>query len=127
MCGLGGDRTIGVDIEYLKGIKRLDGMMERCLTPQEIAVVKQQPETAQLKAFLQRWTCKEAYLKAIGLGLIQSMQSVEVQLNPDQLTAVPQTCVAGWTLKTLNVPADYVGALVIEGDAEIEMHTWSHS
>ena len=126
LCALGGDRTVGVDIEYLKDIKRLDGMMERCLTEAELSDVKQQSETHQLEAFLQRWTCKEAYLKAIGLGLTQSMQSVEVRFNPTRFTSVPQPCVAEWHLSTIEVPASYVAALVTEGSAELEINHWQH-
>ncbi|MFK8184632.1 MAG: 4'-phosphopantetheinyl transferase superfamily protein [Phormidesmis sp.] len=127
LCVLGGDRTVGVDIEYLKGIKRLDGMMERCLTPHELSEIQQQPASEQLQAFLQRWTCKEAYLKAIGLGLTQSMQSVEVQLNPSELTVVPQTCPAGWRLQILDVPENYVGASVVAGKAIMTTHHWQHA
>jgi len=132
LCVLGGDRTVGVDIEYLKSIKRLDGMMERCLTAQEVAEVTQHSkrsecsETAQLKAFLQRWTCKEAYLKAIGLGLTQSMQSVEVRLNPPQFTAVPQACALGWQLHVVEVPNNYVGALVVAGEPKVMTYHWKH-
>ena len=127
LCVLGRDRTVGVDIEYLKDIKRLDGMMERCLTPRELTEVQQQPASEHLKAFLQRWTCKEAYLKAIGLGLTQSMQSVEVNLNPAQLTVVPQTCKAGWHLRVLDVPDNYVGASVVAGEASVTNHHWQHA
>lgn len=127
LCALGGDRTVGVDIEHLKSIKRLDGMMERCLTAWEIAEVTQHSEAAQLKAFLQRWTCKEAYLKAIGLGLTQSMQSVEVKLNPSQFAAVPQACALGWQLRIVEVPENYVGALVIAGESAVTTHHWRHA
>lgn len=127
LCVLGGDRTVGVDIEYLKDIQRLDGMMERCLTPQELTEVQQQPASEHLKAFLQRWTCKEAYLKAIGLGLTQSMQSVEVTINPAQLTVVPQACSAGWHLNVLDLPDNYVGASVIAGTAIVTTHHWKHA
>ncbi|MEM6449834.1 MAG: 4'-phosphopantetheinyl transferase superfamily protein [Cyanobacteria bacterium P01_D01_bin.105] len=126
LCVLGGDRLVGVDIEYLKNIQRLDSMMERCLTHGELADVRAQPKTAQLEAFLQRWTCKEAYLKAIGLGLAQSMQSIEVNLCPDRLASVPKSCAAGWQLKVIDVPKNYVGALVTAGETSISMHDWQH-
>ena len=126
LCVLGGDRTVGVDIEYLKDIKRLDGMMERCLTPFELTDVQQRAEAERLPAFLQRWTCKEAYLKAIGLGLTQSMQSVEVKLNPAEFSSVPQTCAAGWQLTIVEVPTNYVGALVTAGIVSVETKHWQH-
>ncbi|MEO1685956.1 MAG: 4'-phosphopantetheinyl transferase superfamily protein, partial [Cyanobacteria bacterium J06631_12] len=48
-----------------------------------------------LEAFLQHWTCKEAYLKAIGMGLSQSMQTVEIDMTPPRLKNVPQDCAEG--------------------------------
>ena len=124
LCALGHDRNVGVDIEKLKPIKSLDGMMERCFLATEQSQIKNADNPSH--AFLQRWTCKEAYLKAIGLGLTQSMQTVEVQLTPPQFVCVPQDCAEGWHLELISVPDDYVGAVVIAGKALIQTHHWRH-
>ena len=125
LCALSGHRRVGVDIEKLKSIQRLDSMMERCLSQYELSQVKNEPDQAH--AFLQRWTCKEAYLKAIGLGLSQSMQAVEVEISPLKLIRLPQDCASGWQLHPIkNVPESYVGALVTEGEAAVTFSTWQH-
>ncbi|MEO1623381.1 MAG: 4'-phosphopantetheinyl transferase superfamily protein, partial [Cyanobacteria bacterium J06632_3] len=128
LCALGQDCRVGIDIEKLKDIQRLDSMMERCLTEKERLDVVASDEP--LRAFLQRWTCKEAYLKAIGLGLMQSMQTVEVEVTSPQLLSqllkVPETCAAGWNLSVMDVPDDYVGAVVVEGKSAIEVCEWQH-
>ena len=126
LCALGHQRKVGVDIERLKPIKRLDGMMERCLSATELVQVQSLPVDAQLRAFLQRWTCKEAYLKAIGLGLIQSMQTVEVEIAPPRLVCVPEDCEEGWHLSAASVPKNYVGAVVVAGWADLRMCQWTH-
>jgi len=126
LCALGYQRKVGVDIERLKPIKRLDGMMERCLSAAELVQVQALPVEAQLQAFLQRWTCKEAYLKAIGLGLIQSMQTVEVQLVPPRLVCVPEDCEEGWCLTVMLVPEGYVGAVVVAGQVAVVLRQWAH-
>lgn len=125
LCAFGHHRRVGIDLEKLKDIQRLDGMMERCLSPHEQCEVAAAPNS--LQAFLQRWTCKEAYLKAIGLGLVQPMATVEVALNPPKLISVPNHCELGWQLHLIEVPSDYVSALVVEGHTEITLSHWQHS
>ncbi|MEM8503001.1 MAG: 4'-phosphopantetheinyl transferase superfamily protein [Cyanobacteria bacterium P01_D01_bin.1] len=126
LCALGGDRTVGVDIEQVRPIQRLGSMMERCLVDREKAKVTAQPTDQQAQAFLQYWTCKEAYLKAIGLGLAQSMKTVEVDLTSSRLVNVPKDCLEGWQLHRLELPETYVGALVVSGESTIEMKCWQH-
>ncbi|MEO1637131.1 MAG: 4'-phosphopantetheinyl transferase superfamily protein [Cyanobacteria bacterium J06631_9] len=124
LCALGGDRRVGIDIEKLKPMQRLDNMMERCLSAQEQAEVMSTAQPAE--AFLQRWTCKEAYLKAIGLGLSQSMKTVEVDIAKSRLLCVPKDHAAGWTLHLVDVPKGYVGALVTAGDVPTQFGEWQH-
>ncbi|MEL7331853.1 MAG: 4'-phosphopantetheinyl transferase superfamily protein [Cyanobacteria bacterium J06560_2] len=124
LCALGQDHRVGIDVEKMKEIQRLDSMMSRCLLPNEQALVKasQRP----LQAFLKYWTCKEAYLKAIGMGLRQSMTTVEVEMSPPRLVQVPDSCSEGWQLHLIEVPEGYAGALVVEGNSLIEVKNWEH-
>jgi len=124
LCALGYQYRVGVDIEKIKDIQRLDSMMERCLLSKEQAEVNENKDP--LRAFLQRWTCKEAYLKAIGMGLIQSMNTVEVQLEPPSFVALPQGNSQTWQLSLMKVPDDYVAALAVEGDAKVDQRNWQH-
>ena len=126
LCALGYERRVGIDIERVKPMKRLDGMMKRTLIESEQREVEAEPPAAQAQAFLQRWTCKEAYLKAIGLGLTQSMQTVEVQLSPPKLLQVPESCSLGWHLNLVTLTESYVGALVTEGKTPVAQRQWQH-
>ena len=126
LCVLGHDRKVGIDIEHLRPIERLDSLMKRTLVPHEQQAVESEQAADQSRAFLQRWTCKEAYLKAIGLGLTRSMQTVEVQLSPPKLLRVPERCAAGWRLHLIALPKDYVGALTVAGEVKITHHQWQH-
>ena len=124
LCALGRRHRVGIDIEKLKPIQRLDSMMERCLSEEELAQVEN--ETNLTRAFLQRWTCKEAYLKAIGVGLSQSMKTIEVETMPLRLVCVPEDCENGWYLHSINVPDEYVSALVVEGESSVTLSCWQH-
>ncbi len=129
LCVLGGDRRVGVDIEIIRPIQRLENMMERCLSEAEQKQVKETKDP--LQAFLQRWTCKEAYLKAIGKGLSQSMKTVEVDTTLSRLLHVPDDCNEGWHLQTVELPKElpetYVGALVVAGKAQVQLNDWQHT
>ncbi len=128
LCGLGHDRKIGIDIEKIRSIGRLEMMMERCLSTAEQVRVKAARLEDQSRLFLEYWTCKEAYLKATGLGLTQSMQSVEIAAS--QLVHVPDDCAQRWRLHSIAVPEGYVAALVVAGTtdtrANIPIKAWSH-
>ncbi len=119
LCALGYQRKVGIDMENIKPIRRLESLIDRCLSDREKDQVKAQPADDQSRAFLQTWTCKEAYLKAIGLGLTQSMQTVEVQLAPPRLVHVPHRCSEGWQLYPMALSDNYVGALVVAGHAKV--------
>ena len=128
LCGLGHDRKIGIDIEKIRSISRLEMMMERCLSTAEQVRVKAARPEDQSQLFLEYWTCKEAYLKATGLGLTQSMQRVEIAAS--RLAHVPDDCAEGWQLHSIAVPEGYIAALVVAGTADtrpnISVKAWSH-
>lgn len=125
LCALGNQQKVGVDIEHMKPINRLESMMERCFSADEQQQIRNADRPFQ--AFLQHWTCKEAYLKAIGMGLTQSMQTIEIQLTPPRLVAVPYACTEGWHLTVLPLPSYYVGALVTADTAQVNLHHWYHA
>jgi len=60
---------VGVDVEEVRPRRHLDRLAARVLTPAEHARWEALPAEARLDAFLRHWTEREAYLKAIGLGL----------------------------------------------------------
>ena len=124
LCALGNQHRVGIDIEKFKLIQRLDSLMERCLSAQEQAHMQAADRPAE--AFLRCWTCKEAYLKAVGVGLSQSMKTVEVAMNPPRFVCVPDDCEEGWTLHTIAVPEGYAGALVVAGNSPVQLNQWVH-
>jgi 4'-phosphopantetheinyl transferase len=82
-------RAIGVDLEILRPVSLLPGLCRRCLTPAEAETVLALPTPEADHRFLRYWTGKEACLKALGVGITDSLQSLELSLGPEALTAVP--------------------------------------
>lgn len=62
-------REIGVDIEWMDPKIAAEPLAARFFTPGECDVLAALSGHAQTRAFYQLWTRKEAYLKALGLGL----------------------------------------------------------
>jgi 4'-phosphopantetheinyl transferase len=92
---------IGVDIELVRARPFLGRLAVRTLGPDAYAAWRAAPEVDRLEGFLRAWTMKEAYLKAIGLGIATTLADV-----PEQPT--------GWTVQTIDAPPGYVASLAVE-------------
>ena len=79
LCAVSG-KSVGCDIE---APGRYDPKIaKRFFHPSESAWLFSLPEAEQPAAFLRLWTCKESYIKALGRGLSQPLDSFAVQLEP---------------------------------------------
>lgn len=117
------DRQIGVDLEQIRALADVEQLTHRFFSAREYADFCALPLGQRLDAFFHGWTCKEAYLKAIGKGLTQ-LEQVEVSLIPDapaRLLSIAQdrAIAAQWSLQTLKPASNYVAALAVEG------HNWT--
>lgn len=89
-------RNIGIDIERMRPIERLNDLVERFLSKDEKLDVFDAEDS--LERFFKIWTAKEALAKATGIGL-----------------AGLDSAAPGLLVKPLIMPAGYVGAVAIEG------------
>lgn len=76
------DHPVGIDVEWLD--RRVDclGLGQRFFAEEECAILRRQPPQALTPTFLALWTLKEAYVKAIGKGLAQPLDSFRFTLAP---------------------------------------------
>lgn len=58
---------VGVDVERVRSMRRLDAFIQRFFDADEVSQVMQAEH--KLHRFFEIWTRKEAYLKALGIGL----------------------------------------------------------
>ena len=68
------EAPIGIDIEVIRPIEEMEGLMVDCFSPREQAYVKSQNS---VERFWEIWTRKEAYCKALGLGLQDQMNRLD--------------------------------------------------
>lgn len=111
---------IGVDVERIRARPEWEPIVAALFSERESPVFRALPAHQQAEAFFNAWTRKEAFLKATGVGIGESLQRVEVTLQPDErprLLSVAGELRAGveWSLRHLTPAPGYVGALAVRG------------
>ena len=69
---------IGIDVEAISSRIDIGSLAEKYFHPHEWEALAALPPAARRTFFFACWTCKEAYLKATGLGLSEQMNAFEV-------------------------------------------------
>ncbi len=114
-------REVGVDIEFHSPFRNIKRII-KILHPNEQCILESITDPVKHKeAFFELWTCKEAYLKATGLGLRRGLRSLKITNFLEDIpegkkhrTLTPLT--SNWCVLPLNCPMGYSGALVAEGN-----------
>lgn len=73
---------IGLDVEEIRQQTALDILAEENFGEEERAGLSGLKGDAWLDGFYRFWTCKEALLKAAGVGLIDNLHELEVSVSP---------------------------------------------
>jgi 4'-phosphopantetheinyl transferase len=111
LIATGFNRAIGVDIEFRRGGINMDAIASRWYAPAERAFFQgsENPE----RAFFEIWARKEAYVKALGQGIFQELNALEVPL--DNEPGVPRVGKNNeWFFQSLEIDPSYAAALVSE-------------
>lgn len=119
VCALVRGAEVGVDVERVREVSRLDRLAMRFFAPAEHTHLSSLPPADRIPAFFRYWTCKEAVLKATGTGLILPLNSFVIRFEKDGEPAVeglPDGAnVEGWSLLRLPLPEGYVGVVALCG------------
>ncbi len=129
LVGVTRAREVGVDVEHLKPMSDLLRIAERFFAPEETAALLGLPATEHERAFFRCWTRKEAYLKAVGVGLAAPLDSFLVTLAPGEaarMLSLRGDAAAGerWRLAHLEPAAGYLGAVAVEG-VDLALRCWT--
>ena len=113
-------RDLGVDLEWKNEDIEVEKLAERFFSVQEHRSLLGQAPEKKIAAFFRGWTCKEAFLKAQGMGLSRSLSSFDVDMNVGQparlLATRPDATEADhWFLQELEVAEQYAAAVAVEG------------
>jgi MbtH protein len=110
-------RRVGVDIEYMREDFATLEVAERFFSKDEVEALKAAPVDLRTEAFFNCWSRKEAYIKAIGMGVSYPLDGFTVSLGvaPALLKVdADATEVARWKMYGLDVAEGYAAALIVE-------------
>jgi 4'-phosphopantetheinyl transferase len=119
LYGVAARRELGVDIELVRRDLELEAIAERFFAPRERADVLARAGDARVRTFFACWTRKEAFVKALGLGLGYPLVDFEVGVDPDAvdvplrvLAATPPQ--SAFRIVSVPAPEGYAAALAAE-------------
>lgn len=75
-------QEVGIDVEEKRKVSQ--ALVKKALTEQERDTLQQKPVEYFEMGFLQYWTLKESFIKAIGRGLSFPLKDVEFYFHPNQ-------------------------------------------
>jgi 4'-phosphopantetheinyl transferase len=115
------EREVGIDLEPIDAGLDLPPLLTAACTPAEIARVEALPPDQRIEVFLALWTVKEAYLKAIGVGVFREPRTLEVEFLDDGRSlghdAHEGDDSTRWGVRRLDAGAGWVAALAVAGSA----------
>ncbi len=112
--------ALGVDVEQVRPELADEMTAQQFLSAAEMTAFRQLPPALQATAFFNLWTCKEAYLKATGAGLLVAPDTIVVELDGEAMPRwmkVPDDA-APQSLWHFVPQPGYVGALAIENSTD---------
>jgi len=116
-------REVGVDVERARPNVEIEKLAQRYFSEHERSALRAISPDQREKAFLRCWTCKEAFLKAQGLGLGRCLDSFDVEANPERparlIATRPDSAEAGrWWLHEVPTQNGFAAAVAWEGSVE---------
>jgi 4'-phosphopantetheinyl transferase len=108
-------REVGIDVEKIRPGIADEGIQANIFTAREQAEFQHTVPAEREREFLKRWTCKEAFIKALGGGLQIPLNSFEVSFAPGTSPRLRGQGTERWDLFSFDSGDDYVAALVVEG------------
>ena len=112
-------REVGIDVEAVRTIRDADAIAARWFSRCENDAYQALEPREKPLGFVNCWTRKEAFVKALGDGLSYGLDRFEVSLTPGEpaeLLRVEHTSGAdcGWSLDSFSPAAGYVAAIAAQ-------------
>jgi 4'-phosphopantetheinyl transferase len=116
LIALAEGREVGVDLELARDQEDLDEIAGRFFATAEQELLRRTTPKERLRTFYRIWTCKEAVLKAGGMGITSGLQLPDVSACVE--TGSNGTVIshqgAHWLVCPLPLDAGYEAALALE-------------
>lgn len=122
------DVSVGIDVEEFNFRVKILDLATRFFAQAEVDELRSLPDQLQLPGFYRGWTCKEAYIKAMGRGMSLPLKSFAVAMNPTEPAAlrwVEQNLdePSRWTVTAIDVGWDYAAAAMVN-QTDLKWKCW---
>jgi 4'-phosphopantetheinyl transferase len=112
-------RVVGIDIEHIREDFATLEIAEHFFSKDEVRSLKAVPTGRRAEAFFNCWSRKEAYIKAIGMGVSYTLDGFTVSLVPDIAPALLKVDAderepSRWQMYELKVAEGYAASLIVE-------------
>lgn len=119
------ENDCGIDAEALSSRHDLSGIAQRMFSVDESRELQRLKGSVQLDYFFARWTLREAYVKAQGIGISFPTRKLTFTVNKDSSAEVlfhPDIEDQGenWRFELLKPTAEHIAALAIRRNGDIE-------
>jgi 4'-phosphopantetheinyl transferase len=111
------ERALGIDVEWIRPHVATDELARLSFTRRELVAWRALPSSIRTREFFTRWTCKEAYAKARGVGLRVPLDSLELELTGKEGRIRVQGADTGWHVVPLLAAESYPAALSYQAAA----------
>jgi len=111
-------QAIGIDVENIREVANADNVAARFFSARENESYHTLAPMDKPLGFLNCWTRKEAFIKALGDGLTYSLRDFDVSLLPNEPARILRVgdipgAECGWTLRAISPASGFVGACVV--------------
>jgi 4'-phosphopantetheinyl transferase len=110
LFGLARGAEIGVDIERVRTNADIDDIAARFFSAAEQTALAALADGERLEASFECWTRKEAYVKALGVGIGAPLDTFDAWGN-----GASPVDVGGWWIHRVSVPRGFTAAVAVEG------------
>jgi 4'-phosphopantetheinyl transferase len=120
---------VGIDVEAVRELEEMPSIAKEFFSPNEQSSLAAIPPELRTHAFYCCWTRKEAYLKALGVGLSAPLDGFDVTIT-DELPRILRVATAPaeaahWSLVHLLPARGFVGALATRtAGLRVMYRTW---
>lgn len=112
-------QEVGIDIEFINEESATLKVAGKFCSPNEFSVLSSKTADLKVAAFYSLWTRKEAFVKAIGEGLSDSLKQIKLPIiSEERETYLNETFshrIGKWSVVNLPSDAEYVASLVVKG------------
>ena len=121
-CAIAVEGSVGVDVQSAVPGRRVESIAREYFARAESDWIEADPE----RRFYMLWVLKEAYLKALGLGLAGGLDTLQCRVAPPVIEVVAARSPATTSLRLYALETAFVGVATVDGRCgEVVCKRWN--